>query len=155
MKTPRRSRACRALLAALALAFLLPSAAFAHPLAPALLQLEEREDGLVDVLWKRSSLSVPGSNIEPVLPPACPATTPARFEEQGVAVLVRWTIDCGTAGLIGQPVRVDGLGVKLSETPWEITRGGPVLGQHNDEVFTEVLGLSAGEVAELREGGVI
>jgi crotonobetainyl-CoA:carnitine CoA-transferase CaiB-like acyl-CoA transferase len=52
-------------------------------------------------------------------------------------------------------VRVDGLGVTLSETPWEISKGGPVLGQHNDEVFTEVLGLSAAEVDALREGGVI
>ena len=52
-------------------------------------------------------------------------------------------------------VRVDGLGVTLSETPWKISRGGPVLGQYNDEVYTEVLGLSTGEVDELREGGVI
>ena len=98
------------------LACVLPSLATAHPLAPALLQLEERGGGLVDVLWKRSSLSVPGSNIEPVLPPACPATTPATFEEQGVAVLVRWTIDCGTKGLVGQPLRVDGLGPAKIDT---------------------------------------
>ena len=52
-------------------------------------------------------------------------------------------------------VRVDGLGVTLSETPWEISKGGPVLGQYNDEVFRELLGLSASEVDELREGGVI
>jgi len=90
--------------------------ALAHPLAPALLQLEEREDGLVDVLWKRSSLAVPGSNIEPVTPPACPATVPANFEEQGVAVLVRWTIDCSKTGLVGQPVRVDGLGPAKIDT---------------------------------------
>ncbi|MGB0620304.1 MAG: HupE/UreJ family protein [Myxococcota bacterium] len=103
-------------LAVTLLACVLPSLATAHPLAPALLQLEERGEGLVDVLWKRSSLAVPGSNIEPVLPPACPATTPANFEEQGVAVLVRWTIDCGTKGLVGQPLRVDGLGPAKIDT---------------------------------------
>lgn len=103
-------------LAVTLLACVLPSLATAHPLAPALLQLEDRGEGLVDVLWKRSSLSVPGSNIEPVLPPACPATTPATFEEQGVAVLVRWTIDCGTKGLVGQPLRVDGLGPAKIDT---------------------------------------
>lgn len=90
--------------------------ALAHPLAPALLQLEEQENGHVEVLWKRSSLSVPGSNIEPVVPPACPVVKPSTFEEQGVAVLVRWTIDCSATGLVGQPVRVDGLGPAKIDT---------------------------------------
>lgn len=88
----------------------------AHPLAPALLELTEHAGGQVDVLWKRSSLSVPGSDIQPIVPEACPATTQPRYEEQGVAVLVRWTIDCGEAGLVGQPVRVDGLGPAKIDT---------------------------------------
>ncbi len=112
--TPKIARA--ALVLACLFACLSPSLAAAHPLAPALLQLEEREGGLVDVLWKRSSLSVPGSNIEPVVPPACPATTTPRFEEQGVAVLIRWTIDCSETGLVGQPVRVEGLGPAKIDT---------------------------------------
>lgn len=111
-----RAAGCVLLAAGLLLAGLAPGPAAAHPLAPALLQLEELEDGHVDVLWKRSSLAVPGSNIEPVLPPACPATTSPRFEEQGVAVLVRWTIDCSASGLVGQPLRVDGLGPAKIDT---------------------------------------
>jgi hydrogenase/urease accessory protein HupE len=87
-----------------------------HPLAPALLELAEKQSGLVDVLWKRSSLSVPGSNIEPIVPEACPSTGPPTYEEEGVAVLVRWTIDCGASGLVGQPVRVDGLGPAKIDT---------------------------------------
>jgi hydrogenase/urease accessory protein HupE len=103
---------------ALATAAFLASAlqATAHPLAPALLQLEEQPNGEVEVLWKRSSLSVPGSNIQPVVPEACPAKTQPRFEEQGVAVLVRWTIDCSATGLIGQPLRIDGLGPAKIDT---------------------------------------
>ena len=88
----------------------------AHPLAPALLELKENTDGLVEVLWKRSSLSVPGSNVQPIVPEACPAKTQPSYEEQGVAVLVRWTIDCGEAGLVGRPVRVDGLGPAKIDT---------------------------------------
>ncbi len=52
-------------------------------------------------------------------------------------------------------VRVDGLPVHLSETDWEIARGGPCLGEHNERVFGELLGLPTAEIAELRREGVI
>jgi crotonobetainyl-CoA:carnitine CoA-transferase CaiB-like acyl-CoA transferase len=52
-------------------------------------------------------------------------------------------------------VRVDGLPVHLSETDWSIERGAPCLGEHNDIVFKDVLGLSAGEIDDLRAEGVI
>jgi crotonobetainyl-CoA:carnitine CoA-transferase CaiB-like acyl-CoA transferase len=52
-------------------------------------------------------------------------------------------------------VRVDGLPVHLSATDWELTRGGPCLGEHNDVVFHDVLGLSVDEIAELRAEEVI
>lgn len=52
-------------------------------------------------------------------------------------------------------IRVDGLPVHLSGTDWSITHGGPVLGQHNDHVYTELLGLSTAEIDELRAEGVI
>ncbi|MFQ5380743.1 MAG: CaiB/BaiF CoA transferase family protein [Dehalococcoidia bacterium] len=52
-------------------------------------------------------------------------------------------------------VRVDGIPVHLSETDWELTRGGPCLGEHNDFVFGEILGLSAEEIASLREEGIV
>ena len=52
-------------------------------------------------------------------------------------------------------VRVDGMPVHLSETEWKIERGAPCLGEHNDYVFGELLGLSADEVVSLREEGVL
>ncbi len=52
-------------------------------------------------------------------------------------------------------VRVDGLPVHFSETDWEIARGGPCLGEHNERVFGELLGLAPAELAELRREGVI
>jgi crotonobetainyl-CoA:carnitine CoA-transferase CaiB-like acyl-CoA transferase len=52
-------------------------------------------------------------------------------------------------------VRVDGLPVHLSETDWTIQRGAPVLGADNDYVYGELLGLSAGELASLRDEGVV
>jgi crotonobetainyl-CoA:carnitine CoA-transferase CaiB-like acyl-CoA transferase len=52
-------------------------------------------------------------------------------------------------------VRVDGLPVRFSETPWSIERGAPCVGEHTEEVLTEVLGLSGEEVAALRREGVV
>jgi crotonobetainyl-CoA:carnitine CoA-transferase CaiB-like acyl-CoA transferase len=55
----------------------------------------------------------------------------------------------------GGTVRVDGLPVHLSETDWVIARGGPGLGQHNDFVFGEVLGIGRDEQAALARDGII
>lgn len=52
-------------------------------------------------------------------------------------------------------VRVDGLPVHLSRTDWSMERGAPCLGEHNDYVFGELLGLAADEIAALRDGKVI
>jgi crotonobetainyl-CoA:carnitine CoA-transferase CaiB-like acyl-CoA transferase len=53
------------------------------------------------------------------------------------------------------PLRVDGLPVHLSSGDWQLERGGPLLGEHNERVFGEVLGLSSKEIAQLSEEGVI
>ena len=52
-------------------------------------------------------------------------------------------------------VRVDGQPVHFSDTDWRITRGGPCLGEHNEEVLTRLLGYSADEVLELHHEGVL
>ncbi len=52
-------------------------------------------------------------------------------------------------------VRVDGLPFHMSETDWRIERGGHCLGEHNDFVFGELLGLGSDELVELRESGVL
>ena len=52
------------------------------------------------------------------------------------------------------PVKMPGLAPKLSETPGGIEWYGGHLGAHNEEVFGGLLGLSAAEVAALRQEGV-
>ena len=44
---------------------------------------------------------------------------------------------------------------KLSDTPAAIRRPAPRLGEHNDHVFGRLLGLSAGEIADLTSRGII
>ena len=52
-------------------------------------------------------------------------------------------------------VPLHGVTIKLSESPGSVRRPAPTLGQHNAEVYGEWLGLSAAEVAVLREEGAI
>jgi crotonobetainyl-CoA:carnitine CoA-transferase CaiB-like acyl-CoA transferase len=44
---------------------------------------------------------------------------------------------------------------RLTETPGKVRWTGPALGQHNEEVFGEVLGLGEEEITGLRERGII
>jgi crotonobetainyl-CoA:carnitine CoA-transferase CaiB-like acyl-CoA transferase len=52
-------------------------------------------------------------------------------------------------------VRVDGEPVHLDQTDWVIARGAPCLGEHNDQVFGEILGLTPSQIDDLRAEGVI
>jgi benzylsuccinate CoA-transferase BbsF subunit len=52
-------------------------------------------------------------------------------------------------------VRVDGIPVHLDRTDWSFQKSAPCLGQDNDYVFGELLGLSAEELDELRSAQVI
>jgi succinyl-CoA:(S)-malate CoA-transferase subunit B len=55
----------------------------------------------------------------------------------------------------GQEHAIPNLVPRLTDTPGEVRSLGPALGQHNDEVFRERLGLSAERIAELVNKGVI
>jgi benzylsuccinate CoA-transferase BbsF subunit len=52
-------------------------------------------------------------------------------------------------------LRVEGLPFHLSGGDWEITRGAPCLGEHNDLVIGDLLGHSAKEIEAWREAGVL
>ena len=52
-------------------------------------------------------------------------------------------------------IPVPGVPFKLSTSPGKVEALGPELGQHNDEVYRGLLGLSDSEVGELQANGVI
>jgi crotonobetainyl-CoA:carnitine CoA-transferase CaiB-like acyl-CoA transferase len=60
-------------------------------------------------------------------------------------------IDHPVAGRFKYP----GAPYKLSATPWEIRRPAPLLGEHNEEVYRQVLGYNKKELAGLKRAGVI
>lgn len=95
------------LLALLGMAF--PEVGTAHPLAPALLEIQSLGEGRAQVTWKTSRLRPRGTDIQPILPVDCPTVSDGEIEEAAQSVTLRWVIDCGPAGLVGQKLAVSGL----------------------------------------------
>ena len=84
--------------------------------------------------------------------PAAPVLKPQERIEFDQRTAELWvTVDHTEIG----KARVEGLPVSLSETPWTLKRGAACLGEHNDYVFGELLGLSEQEIMSLAEEGVI
>jgi crotonobetainyl-CoA:carnitine CoA-transferase CaiB-like acyl-CoA transferase len=44
---------------------------------------------------------------------------------------------------------------RMSETPWQMRRPAPLLGQHNEEVYSQMLGYTLQERLKLHELGVM
>jgi len=61
------------------------------------------------------------------------------------------TVDDPTIG----PVRMQAVYPRLSETPGRVPRGAPMLGEHNREVYGELLGLDDAALADLHAQGII
>jgi CoA:oxalate CoA-transferase len=102
---------------------------------------------------------------------------PARTVAQWIAALDAAGIPCGPINTIDRlledpqvkardmivdvvhPVaghlRMPGLPIKLSETPGEVSRPSPLLGQHTEEILAELLGFGAERVAALRASHAI
>lgn len=53
------------------------------------------------------------------------------------------------------PHKYDGLTTKLSKTPGELSKPAPILGEHNEQIFKECLGMSDDEIGDLIAEGVI
>jgi crotonobetainyl-CoA:carnitine CoA-transferase CaiB-like acyl-CoA transferase len=60
-------------------------------------------------------------------------------------------LDHAQAGVLAHP----GAPYQLSLTPWAVNRPAPLLGQHNEEVYTRQLGLPPDEIAHLQQQGVV
>ena len=52
-------------------------------------------------------------------------------------------------------VQIPGLPIKLSKTPGQVDTPAPILGEHTDEILTELLGIEVTEVERLKRDGVV
>ena len=92
-----------------ALLALCAAPAGAHPLAPALLQLEETAPDRFDVTWRTPVSRVRGADVLPQLPSACLQAGERRSViEDNEALVERWVLQC-EGGLAGQRIAVKGL----------------------------------------------
>jgi len=82
--------------------------AFAHPMAPALLELRELDGGSVAVLWKTPRTLPSAEPLEPRLPESCRAVDEPAVEATADAVLERWQAACGRS-LVGTRLAAHGL----------------------------------------------
>jgi hydrogenase/urease accessory protein HupE len=83
--------------------------ASAHPLAPGLLDLRERDDGTLLLLFKLPRKREPGVHLTPRLPAGCSAVSESSDVVRGVAFVRVQQIDCGEAPLVGKTLGVDGI----------------------------------------------
>jgi hydrogenase/urease accessory protein HupE len=109
--TRRARESVRGLLAAaasaLALAGTTPAAA--HPLAPALLSIEEAADGAIAVRFDMARQQPIGAEVEPELPETCVPVERPRVEDDTQRITVRWIARCGASGIVGARFAVRGL----------------------------------------------
>jgi succinyl-CoA---D-citramalate CoA-transferase len=116
-------------------------------------QNREAIDDIVAAWTKDQDLEVLLSRLEVATIPAGPVNSiadivkDAHFQARDMLLSMH-------DRLLGE-VRMPGIVPKLSETPGEVRFTGPALGEHNGEVYREVVGLSETEIKGLRERGVI
>lgn len=107
----RRTCATACLFAGAILVATAPRTALAHGLEPALLALRETSAGVYEVVWKSASQRLPGADVQPRLPDGCRSVSPIEIEDGGDRIRLRWSIDCGSAGLAGREIGVTDLDV--------------------------------------------
>lgn len=109
---------------AVASLMLLPAPGLGHGLDPAALTLQESGPGIFAVTWRASALRLPGADVRPLLPARCRQVSGAEATEAADHVTLRWTIDCGPAGLAGEAIGVADLAAAKISALLTIAREG-------------------------------
>lgn len=99
----------------------LAGGAWAHPLAPSLLELREDEAGRIEMTWRTPRVRVAGSRLEPELPSGCGVLGTAAHGIERGAHVTRWSLACAD-GLTGRRVAVRGLAGSATDVVVRVLR---------------------------------
>ena len=96
----------------------------AHTSLPAYLDLQEKAPGAYDMLWRLPTAEGPPPAIYPVFPDYC--VVPARLatEQDPGSIIQRGTIQCGSKGLGGGKLEIQGLPLTILDVFVRITFAG-------------------------------
>jgi len=83
-------------------------AAFAHPLAPALIKIDVKPEGRVIILWKETIAKTANVNLFPVFPAGCHRLNEPSVSNVDSGMLYQWEILCDGAW-VGEKVSIQGL----------------------------------------------
>ncbi len=105
----------------LLLAISFATSSHAHESRPAYLELDESRPSAFDVLWRRPARGDMVLSMQPVFPEHCvQQDMRARYLQAG-AMVERWSVDCGEQGLVGYPIRIEGLQTTLTDVLVRVT----------------------------------
>ena len=144
------------------------------PLWEAFCRAIGREDLLERPEFKTVALRVQN---RPALLQVLDEVMAARTTQEWLAILGKAGVPCGPINTVAEVcedpqiraremvlevphptlgrVRLTGIPIKLSETPGAVEAPPPLLGQHTEEVLTQLLGYSRGQVETLRQEGIV
>lgn len=111
----------RALVLALAVVLSLAHGAYAHSMAPALFEIKELGAGQYAIAWMVGLVQPLGVTLRPVLPADCVEETAPAQTATASSVTTRWTVRCGSEGLVGRTVGVEGLATGKTDALVRIT----------------------------------
>ena len=100
---------------------LVATGAGAHEVRPGFIGLTETASGTYDVVWTQPVAGGMRLALTPMLPDHCIETERRLPTATAGALTERWTIDCGTAGLLGASVTVAGLERTLTDVLVRVT----------------------------------
>jgi len=102
--------------------------------------IERTREEFMEAAQREGVPSAPVNTIEEVL-------NDTHFKERGFWV----EIDHPMTGKVKYP----GAPFRMSEGPWQIRRTAPLLGEHNEEVYSKMQGYTKQDLVKLRERGII
>jgi hypothetical protein len=89
--------------------------AWPHPLDPALLELWETSDGVVQVRWRQPRAQPANAPLTPILPAACHRVATPSVSHSDTHVTQRWELHCSGQRLVATRLGVEGLAARQTD----------------------------------------